>query len=90
MSQEFDAVCSNGHLVPLEPIKLEENERVRVRVTAPPTTTESPRKLDLSGMSLHDALVVTGLLGAIQGGPPELSTNPSFMEGFGEEELDPC
>lgn len=32
MSQEFDAIYTQGHLVPLEPVKLREQQRVRVHV----------------------------------------------------------
>jgi hypothetical protein len=34
--------------------------------------------------SLFDRLNRKGLLSTIEGGPPDLSTNPQHMEGFGE------
>ena len=34
--------------------------------------------------SFHDAATRLGLLGCVQGGPADLSTNPQHMEGFGE------
>jgi hypothetical protein len=38
----------------------------------------------LSGESLFDKLNKKGLIGCLSGGPPDLSTNPKYMEGFGE------
>jgi hypothetical protein len=35
--------------------------------------------------SLYDRLAKKGLIGCIKGGPPDLSTNPKYMEGFGED-----
>ena len=44
-------------------------------VQAPPTTdTPSPSFLELAGE----------LIGSLDGLPPDLSTNPRYMEGFGE------
>jgi len=37
-----------------------------------------------SGTSLADRLRESGLIGSIQDGPGDLSTNPKHMEGFGE------
>ncbi|MBX9787446.1 MAG: hypothetical protein K2Y37_00895 [Pirellulales bacterium] len=36
--------------------------------------------------SVYEALVRLGLLGSIKGAPPDLSTNPKYMEGFGERD----
>ena len=36
--------------------------------------------------SLYHSLERHGLIGCIKGGPPDLSTNPKFMEGFGESD----
>lgn len=33
--------------------------------------------------SLYDALKARGLIGCITDAPPDLSTNPKYMEGFG-------
>ena len=35
--------------------------------------------------SCYDLLVKTKILGSIKGLPSDLSTNPSYMEGFGSE-----
>jgi hypothetical protein len=37
-----------------------------------------------SGESALDALSRHGLVGCILGGPPDVSTNPKYMEGFGQ------
>lgn len=34
--------------------------------------------------SLFDALTRSGFVGCVPDGPPDLSTNPKYMEGFGE------
>lgn len=34
--------------------------------------------------SCYDAALRAGLIGAIKGGPSDMSTNPKYMEGFGE------
>lgn len=36
------------------------------------------------GDSFYDAAMRPGLLGCVSGGPQDLSTNPTHMEGFGE------
>jgi hypothetical protein len=38
----------------------------------------------LNGESLYDKLNKKGLIGCLTGGPPDLSTNPKYMEGLGE------
>jgi Protein of unknown function DUF104 len=88
MSQEFDAIFTQGHLVPLEPVNLREQEKVRVHVEQVAEQTPAAGLLDLTGMTVHEALVATGLLGCAAGGPPDLSTNPKYMEGFGEHDRD--
>ena len=39
-----------------------------------------------NGESVYDALVRLNLLGCIKDGPSDLSTNPRYMEGFGESD----
>jgi hypothetical protein len=34
--------------------------------------------------SFYDAAFHRGLIGCVSGGPPDLSTNPKYMEGFGD------
>ncbi len=37
-----------------------------------------------TGTSLYDRLAQDGLIGCLEGTPSDLSTNPKYMEGFGE------
>lgn len=39
-----------------------------------------------SDETVYDVLKREGLIGCIKGGPPDLSTNPKYMEGFGESD----
>jgi hypothetical protein len=39
-----------------------------------------------AGLSLYERLARKGLIGCLTGGPPDLSTNPDYMEGFGESD----
>jgi predicted DNA-binding antitoxin AbrB/MazE fold protein len=80
--QEFDAVFHNGHLVPLEPVQLQEDERVRVSVRG-----EAGASVPVvSNLTLYDVLSSAGLLGCVDGEPADLSTNPAHMEGFGDHQ----
>lgn len=88
MSQEFDAIYTQGHLVPLQPVNLREQEKVRVHVEQAPEQTLTAGLVDFTGMTAYEALVATGLLGCVSGGPPDLSTNPKYMEGFGDHDRD--
>ena len=36
--------------------------------------------------SFYDVAARLGLIGCLEGGPSDLSTNPKYMEGFGEGE----
>lgn len=86
MNLDFNAIHSDGHLVPVEPIPLHENERVHVRLSPAVEGPTPTKKIDVSGMTLHEALVATVLLGAIEGQAVDLSTNASHLEGFGEHD----
>lgn len=33
--------------------------------------------------SFYDAAMRSGMIGCVEGGPPDLATNPKYMEGFG-------
>jgi hypothetical protein len=37
-----------------------------------------------NGETVYEALLRLGLLGSVSDGPSDLSTNPKYMEGFGE------
>jgi predicted DNA-binding antitoxin AbrB/MazE fold protein len=81
MSQQIDAIYEDGVLRPLEPVNLQEHERVRLSIEQ--AAAESAA--GVVGPTLHDALQSLGLLGCIEDGPADLSTNPKYMEGFGEQ-----
>jgi hypothetical protein len=83
MSLEIDAIYEDGVLRPLEPVDLREHERVRLSIA--PAACEQPAAAT-GPQTLHDALVAAGLLGCIVDGPADLSTNPKYMDGFGEHE----
>ena len=36
--------------------------------------------------SVYESLLEAGFIGCIADGPPDLSTNPKYMEGFGESD----
>ena len=38
------------------------------------------------GKTVYEAMLQLGLLGSVHDGPSDLSTNPKYMEGFGERE----
>jgi hypothetical protein len=44
----------------------------------------APETEDRAGINLFERLSQSGLLGCLDGGPADLSTNPKHMEGFGE------
>jgi hypothetical protein len=37
------------------------------------------------GRTLYDALQARGIIGSITDAPPDLSTSPKYMEGFGQD-----
>jgi len=39
-----------------------------------------------NGETVLEAMTRLGLLGSVKDAPPDLSTNPKYMEGFGERE----
>lgn len=72
--------------------------RWRAETPAPPVgpPTDLPPHLaklrDLepfpNGETVKDRLEALGILGSSEGGPPDLSTNPKYMEGFGLSQAD--
>ena len=51
--------------------------------------SDIPRSAPLSSsrnaVSFLDVADKAGLVGCLKGGPPDLSTNPKYMEGFGDK-----
>lgn len=79
-SQHIHAIFEDGVLKPLEPLHLAEHQRVQVSVSA-----DAPASSPASGEaeSFYDAASRLGFIGCIKGTPPDLSTNKTYMEGFG-------
>jgi hypothetical protein len=49
------------------------------------TRTEVPKAENGKVRTLYDALQARGLIGFLKDAPPDLSTNPKYMEGFGQD-----
>ena len=81
MSQHVNAIYDHGVLKPLGPLDLQDQEVVSISI----------EKVDGSGRAsneheptLFEILDEVGLIGCIEDGPTDLSTNPKYMEGFGK------
>jgi len=53
---------------------------LRQQAATQPESTGGPAE------SVFDRLQRAGLLGCLSGGPSDLSTNPAYLEGFGEND----
>lgn len=75
--ETITAIYENGVLRPLVPVELEDHEVVTITVS---------RALAAPGdeATLYDVLNEAGLIGCIKDAPPDLSSNPAHMEGFGK------
>lgn len=71
------AIYENGVLRPLGPVELDDHEVVTITVSraAAPAHGES---------TLFEVLDEVGLIGCIKDAPPDLSSNPAHLEGFGK------
>lgn len=90
MIQQVTAIYERGVLKPLSPLDLKEQEVVSLSIEKgtdesngvngePSNVAKAPQN-----ESVYEALVRLKLLGCIKNGPADLSTNPKYMEGFGE------
>ena len=59
----------------------EEQAKLVRELTMPKPRTHHP---DGSVRTMYDALLEHGLIGCLKDAPPDLSTNPKYMEGFGQ------
>jgi hypothetical protein len=87
---------TDPHHVQLSPEQLSLLGQFSVRTGKPPEEVlsdalrqyrpapDAPPSKVANGKSLYDKLARKGLIGCLSGGPPDLSTNPKYMEGFGE------
>jgi predicted DNA-binding antitoxin AbrB/MazE fold protein len=82
MTQHVTAIYDAGVLKPLGPLALQDQEVVSLVVETAPATTSNGA--DDSDRTLFDVLNEGGWIGSIKDGPPDLSTNPKYMEGFGK------
>lgn len=84
MTQHVTAIFDAGVLKPLGPLTLQDQQVVSLVVEI--SQPEESADADDSGPTLYDLLNEAGWIGAIKDGPPDLSTNPKYMEGFGKSE----
>ena len=81
MTQHITAIYEHGVLKPLEPLDLRDQDLVSILVEkVPPNGPE----LDRREPTLFELFDEVGLVGIVTDAPPDLSTNPSYMEGFGK------
>jgi hypothetical protein len=57
---------------------------IRTAVDSYYRTTQKRRRGRAKRETVYDIMLRAGLIGCIKDGPPDLSTNPKYMEGFGE------
>jgi predicted DNA-binding antitoxin AbrB/MazE fold protein len=82
MTQQVTAIYDGGVLKPLSPLTLQDKEVVSLVVNSvePPKPSEAAETAE----TLYDILSKDGWIGSLKDAPPDLSTNPKYMEGFGE------
>jgi predicted DNA-binding antitoxin AbrB/MazE fold protein len=83
MAQHVTAIFDAGVLKPLGPLTLQDQEVVSLVVETVQSAPAADR-VD-SEKTLFDLLNEAGWIGSIKDGPPDLSTNPKYMEGFGKD-----
>jgi predicted DNA-binding antitoxin AbrB/MazE fold protein len=79
MIQHVNAIYEHGVLKPLGPLELSDQEVVSLAIE----TANSVRPEE-TGQTLYEIMDEAGLIGCIDDAPSDLSTNPKYMEGFGE------
>jgi predicted DNA-binding antitoxin AbrB/MazE fold protein len=82
MTQHVTAIYDAGVLKPLGPLELQDQEVVSLVVETAQLKASSSAEDD--NRTLFDILNEAGWIGSIKDGPPDLSTNPKYMEGFGK------
>ena len=66
----------------LEELNREERQRLIEELSNGTQRTDEPIA---GGRSLYDALEERGMIGFMRDAPPDFSTNPKYMEGFGQD-----
>jgi predicted DNA-binding antitoxin AbrB/MazE fold protein len=79
MIQHVNAIYEHGVLKPLGPLELSDQEVVSLSVES--AKSVEPEETE---QTLYEMLDEAGLIGCIEDGPSDLSTNPKYMEGFGK------
>jgi hypothetical protein len=78
MSKSFEEVLEDSR-------NLSQDDQLKLtRELTKPHPAELQYNADGSIRTLYDALLERGLIGFVKDGPPDLSTNPNHIEGFGE------
>jgi predicted DNA-binding antitoxin AbrB/MazE fold protein len=80
MVQHVNAIYEQGILKPLGPLDLNEKQIVMLSIEEPSPAEEEVEE----GASLLELMQRAGLVGCIKDAPPDLSTNPKYMEDFGK------
>ena len=80
MIQHVQAIYENGVLKPLGPLNLRDRDVVSLFIEpmAPRDSAAS-----LAEPTLFDAFDAAGLIGCVKDAPPDLSSNPKYLAGFG-------
>lgn len=47
--------------------------------------TSVPRRTDFGTKSFYDVMLEDGVIGMLEDGPPDLSTNPKYLEDLGRD-----
>lgn len=79
MTQHVTAIYEHGVLRPLGPLDLRDHEVVTLCVESKNGGCTNAAK-----PTLFEVMDEAGLIGCITDAPPDLSTNPKYMEGFGK------
>ncbi len=77
MTKIIEAIVQGDTLKPLQKLGLPENERVLITVM---TLCDRPAERE---ESFYEAAMRLGAIGIAKDTPPDLSTNPAHLNGFG-------
>jgi predicted DNA-binding antitoxin AbrB/MazE fold protein len=83
MTQHVNAIFEHGVLKPLGPLELQDQDIVALSIDK---VAEVYPNSDEASPTLYEILDEVGLVGSIEDAPPDLSTNPKYMEGFGKSD----
>jgi predicted DNA-binding antitoxin AbrB/MazE fold protein len=81
MTQHVNAIYEHGVLKPLGPLDLHDQQLVSILIE---TVKDNHKESNYDGSTLYESLDKAGLIGCVKDAPPDLSTNPKYMEGFGK------